>query len=93
MSRRTRYNDRLARLREAHRRRESGPNVGLTMNLAVLGALVVVALGVAAVFRGDEGAQSATGWMARFDASWVEWAGLIGLAALVIGFVIWRIRR
>ncbi|TRO97134.1 hypothetical protein FKB34_00570 [Glycocaulis profundi] len=98
MARRRSYQTRINRLREADARRDSGPDAGGMMRLAVLVTLVLVALAVAAGFRGEETAQGMAGWAARlgplaepalFGASWLE-LGVAGFGVALIA--LWLVR-
>jgi hypothetical protein len=98
MARRRSYQTRINRLREADARRDSGPDAGGMMRLAVLVTLILVALAVAAGFRGEETAQGAAGWAARlgpltepalFGASWLE-LGVAGSGLALIA--LWLVR-
>jgi hypothetical protein len=98
MARRRSYQARINRLRDADARRDSGPDAGAMMRLAVLVTLVLVALAVAAGFRGEQAAQGVAGWASRlgpltepalFGASWLE-LGVAGAGVALIS--VWLIR-
>ena len=101
MARRRRYEARMARLREGDARRQTGPDAGAVMQLAVFAALVLIALAVAAGFRSDAAAERLRSMLAGlgplaepalFGASSLELgAGAAGLAA--IAWLIWRWTR
>jgi hypothetical protein len=99
MSRRP-FLSRTHRARDARSRQRMAADPGGTMRLAVLVALVLVALAVAAGFRGEETAQGIGGWLARlgplaepriFGASILE-AGAILAVLAVCALILWRKR-
>ncbi|MCC5982396.1 MAG: hypothetical protein JJU26_11835 [Oceanicaulis sp.] len=99
MSRRP-FLSRTHRAREARNRQRMAADPGGTMRLAVLVALVLVALAVAAGFRGEETAREAGGWLARlgplaepriFGASILEIGAILAVLA-VCALILWRRR-
>lgn len=99
MSRRP-FLSRTQRAREQRARQAASGDPGGTIRLAVLVALVLVALAVAAGFRGEETARGVGGLVARlgplaeplvFGASLLELGAIIAVIA-VCALILWRKR-
>ena len=97
----SRHRQRRQAIREARRLRDSGPDAGAAMRLAVMVALVLIALAVAAGLRGEWLAVIAADTLSGLEpltrpvilgASGLE----LGAAALILilaGALIWRALR
>lgn len=97
----TRHRQRRQAIREARRLRDSGPDAGAAMRLAVMVALILIALAVAAGFQGERLAAMAAGAVSGLEpltrpvilgASSLE-LGAAVLILILAGVLIWRALR
>lgn len=97
----SRHRQRRQAIRDARRVRESGPDAGAAMRLAVMVAMVLIALAVAAGFQGERLATAVAGAVSGLEplarpvllgASLLE-LGAAAVILLIAGILVWRAFR